>query len=145
MATRASIAARAQIARESSDASMERIAAGLDIPVPPPISGIVGKDPEMRAVASNERLAGFLATVADKVGADPAPAPEPEPEQPDAGEQGTADVQDDEPEEDEEPTFGPDARPLSSFEGMSDQDIIDLPGIGRATLKHIREAQGKRK
>jgi hypothetical protein len=79
MATRASLAARIDVARQSSEQSMARISAGIGVEVPPPTSGIVGKDPEMRSAADRERVASFLAAVAEKVGAEPK-ADEPEPE-----------------------------------------------------------------
>lgn len=45
--------------------------------------------------------------------------------------------------DDDEPKFG--GHPLAFFEGKTDEEILDLPRIGKAILADIREAQAARK
>jgi hypothetical protein len=43
-----------------------------------------------------------------------------------------------------EPLYGTEKRPLSYFEGKSDEEILAEPGIGDKTLAEIRAALGAR-
>lgn len=47
----------------------------------------------------------------------------------------------DETDDDGEPTFG--GKPLADFEGLSDEEILEIDGIGEGTLRKIRAAQKK--
>lgn len=133
MATRASIAARVQLAGQSIDQSIASICAGLGLDQPEPIPGQYAKSPEIRSAFVQERVASFLQVVANKVGK-PAEAPaepaEPAPDEPSKDEPAT-----DEPE----PQFH--GKPLSDFDGMTDEEILDIKGIGQKTLEDIRAAQ----
>lgn len=148
MATRASIAARAQVAREGTEAAMQRIAAGLGVDVPPSASGVIGKDPDMRALFATERTAAFLAIVAEKVGAEPAEAEEPEPTEAPADTTAGSDA-DDVAEDaqgedgDTDPTLY--EKPLSEWATMSDDDILAIDGIGPKRLSEIKAALDARK
>ena len=126
MASRASIAARAGIARGRLTVAMERLSKrhGVPLPVVPPVHY---RQPELRAVADLERLADFLEEVTGgKKKPEPAPEPDREPDTDNA-------------DEGEEPTFH--GYPLSEFDGKSDEQILEYDGIGAATLAKIREAQ----
>lgn len=48
-----------------------------------------------------------------------------------------------EAESTDEPVFGTDRIPLSHLRGKSDEELLAMKGIGRATIVHIREAESR--
>lgn len=159
MATRAATAARNAVAAQSAEQSIQSIAAGLGLEVPPQPSGPYARDPAHRAALQTERYATFLKAVAGKVGKpvedEPqqqgpveAPAPEGEPphtqavtplptqqaEEPDGdGEQ---------PEGADEPHFA--GKPLSAYDDVPDDQLTEQDGVGEATAKKIVRARKRR-
>lgn len=141
MASRAATAAKLGAANMTIDGSISRLAKALGLIPPAPIGK--AKDPIHRAAMEAERIAGFIAQVADKVDPDGdavdqvqnAVTPEPPAE-------GYAPPEVEEPaKQDDDPKIGP--HKLSFYEGRSDEQILKLKGVGEATLREIREAQRK--
>lgn len=168
MASRASIGARRGIATASIEQSIHSIAAGLKLNVPADPSPQVNRDPNLRGAAQQERIAAFLALVADRVGkpvkepeepqgsADGATPPPINPDEPphtqtispDPSIQAMRDAANAPPESEgdggteDEPTFG--GHPLSAFDGLDDDEILKMEHVGDATLKKVKAAQRKR-
>jgi hypothetical protein len=114
MANRASLAARIADTNDIIDKCMTRIADVLGLEVPDAGQSPRGKDPDIRAALSQERIASFLKLVADQMETDADP----------------------------EPLFH--GRPLSDFDGMSDDEILDIKGIGKKALEEIKAARAQR-
>jgi hypothetical protein len=151
MASRSATAAKLGAANATIDENMHRIADALDLEVAPPVQKV--KDLAHGAAVNAERMASFLANVAnavdpdgksaknvaDKVAVQNQVTPEP-PSVEERLRQQAEDAQtvDDDPD----PKIG--GHKLSFYEGKSDEQILKLKGVGQATLDQIREAQAKR-
>lgn len=85
-------------------------------------------DPRKRDLDRLKAIAEFLERLCGD-----APPVEPEPPKPVAEDSGST-----------EQGYGPNKLPLSYFDGMEDDEILAIEGIGRGTLKKIRDAQFKR-
>lgn len=133
MASRSALAARVADTNDDIDASMANIAESLGIEVPDTALTPRGKDPEIRAVVGQERIAAFLKLVEGKLAT----------EAPDADEEAADAIADEAPDAEEEPTFH--GQPLTFYDGMSDDEILDIKGIGKKILAEIRSAQAAKK
>lgn len=48
------------------------------------------------------------------------------------------------PAEEGEPTYGDENHSLAALDGMSDEELLQLPGVGEATVKKVHAARRKR-
>jgi hypothetical protein len=143
MATRASIAARLDTAFQRLQNTVGELAEKHGVPVPPPVA-FPYRQPELRQAAELERLADFHDLLLGRKPTQPEGVNEQSGDEVDGPVEPTGDESpgdSDEGDTPDEPLFH--GKPLSFYDGKSDQEIIDIKGIGPKTLEEIRAAQKK--
>ncbi len=125
--TPGALAARNQLAQESIRRSIEKLGAAMGIDTAETFAGVRGNDAVVRALLEREAIAAFLDRWADASGKSIATEiPDIDPLEP-LGQQ-TRDQ-----------LAGAGLGDVESIAGATDEQILEIDGIGMATLARIRE------